>query len=138
MGWRRIRRATIRKLPDYMKSVAKQGNVAAQTMLGIWYDLGEGVSKDDAKAVYWYTKAAKQGNKKAQTRLGLKYINGHGVPEYGVCAYAWSSIAAAQGNAQSGTFKEAVAKHMTPAQIAEGQKLSRELWGKYVVPFQKK
>jgi hypothetical protein len=27
---------------------------------------------------------------------------------------------------------------MTPAQIAEGQKLSSELWEKYVVPFQEK
>ena len=26
---------------------------------------------------------------------------------------------------------------MTPAQIAEAQKLSREYWGKYVVPFQR-
>ena len=33
--------------------------------------------------------------------------------------------------------KKNVAKAMTPAQIAEAQKLSRELWEKYVVPFRK-
>jgi len=33
--------------------------------------------------------------------------------------------------------KEIMAKHMTPAQIAEAQKLSSDLWEKYVVPFQK-
>ena len=30
-----------------------------------------------------------------------------------------------------------MARNMTPAQIAEAQKLSRELWDKYVAPFQK-
>jgi class 3 adenylate cyclase len=63
---------------------------------------------------------------------------GNGVPKDHVRGYAWSSIAAAQGDAQCKNFKEAVAKRMTPAQIVEGQKLSRELWEKYVVPFQKK
>ena len=32
--------------------------------------------------------------------------------------------------------KEIVSNRMTPAQIAEAQKLSRELWEKYSVPFQ--
>jgi hypothetical protein len=35
-------------------------------------------------------------------------------------------------------IKETAAKSMTPTQIAEAQKLSLELWEKYVVPFQKK
>jgi hypothetical protein len=33
--------------------------------------------------------------------------------------------------------KKFIAKRMTPAQIAEAQKLSREYWEKYVVPFQR-
>ncbi len=110
----------------------------SQTVLGMMYDLGEGVSKDDAKAAYWFTKAAKQGNAMAQTRLGQKYINGIGVPENDVRAYAWSSIAAAQGDSLAPMVKETAAMRMTPAQIAEGQKLSSELWEKYVVPFQEK
>ena len=33
------------------------------------YANDEGVPEDDAKAVYWYTKAAKQGHPQAQTIL---------------------------------------------------------------------
>ena len=59
------------------------------------------------------------------------------------CGWVWRaggrlSIVAARGEAKGKKFKEIVTKRMAPAQIAEGQKLSRELWEKYVVPFQKK
>ncbi|MFP6705914.1 MAG: hypothetical protein VCE75_07765, partial [Alphaproteobacteria bacterium] len=86
----------------------------------------------------WYTKAAKQGSALAQTNLAMRYMAGKGVPENDVRAYAWSSIAAAQGGPIAPKIKETAAKYMTPAQIAEGQKLSSELWEKYVVPFQEK
>ena len=54
-----------------------------------------------------------------------------------VRAYARSSIAAAQGHTGAKKGKEIAAKLMTPTQIAEAQKLSREYWKIYVVPFQK-
>jgi len=66
------------------------------------------------------------------------YAKGLGVPDDYVRGYARVSIAAARGRADGKKAKAIIAKHMTPAQIAEGQKLSRELWGKYIVPFQKK
>jgi len=66
------------------------------------------------------------------------YAQGKGVPKDYVLAYAWSSIVAARGNAHGIKVQELLTKIFTPAQIAEGQKLSRELWEKYVVPFQKK
>jgi TPR repeat protein len=65
------------------------------------------------------------------------YYQGTGVPEDYVLAYAWVSIAAAQGRADGKKAKAIIAKRMTPTQIAEAQKVSRELWEKYVVPFQK-
>jgi hypothetical protein len=55
-----------------------------------------------------------------------------------VRAYAWFSIAAAQGYAGAKKDKGIVAEAMTRTENAEGQKLSSELWEKYVVPFQKK
>ena len=69
--------------------------------------------------------------------LGPIYDNGLGVPEDYVRAYAWVSIAVARGMVVDKKAKKNFAKHMTPAQIAEAQKFSRELWEKYVVPFQK-
>jgi len=52
-----------------------------------------------------------------------------------VLAYAWVSIAAARGQEGGKLVKEIIVKGMTPAQIAEAQKLSRELWEKYVLPY---
>ena len=55
------------------------------------------------------------------------YAQGKGVPKDYVLAYAWSSIVAARGNAHGIKVQELLTKIFTPAQIAEGQKLSREL-----------
>jgi uncharacterized protein len=128
---------------DYSKAVhwytkaAKQGHGEAQSRLGVMYSEGKGVPEDDVKAVYWLTKAAKQGLDVAQSNLGGMYRDGDGVPEDHALAYAWFSIAAARGHVIHKILKESIAKKMTPSQIAEGQKLSRELWEKHIVPLQK-
>ena len=44
--------------------------------------------------------------------------------------YAWLSIAASNGHVGSRKKKEALAKKMTKEQIAEAQKMSRELFKK--------
>ena len=52
-------------------------------------------------------------------------------------AFAWTSITATQGRDSVKENKVIIKGLMTPAQIAEAQKLSSEYWEKYVVPFQK-
>jgi len=47
------------------------------------------------------------------------------------------SIAATRGIESAKENKVIIRKLMAPPQIAEAQKLSSELWEKYVVPFQK-
>ncbi len=116
----------------WYRKAAEHGDALAQFNLGVMYANGEGVPEDDAKAVYWYRKAAEQGDASAQYNLGLKYGKGEGVPEDYVQAYAWWSIAAAQGHDGAQNNKEILATLMTPAQIAEAQKLSREYWEAYV------
>ena len=56
-----------------LKESAAQGNPIAQIELGEKYLHGDGVPKDDIKAVEWYQKSAAQGNKQAQYELD--YIN---------------------------------------------------------------
>ena len=80
--------------------------------------------------------AAEQGKTPAQLNLGVMYYNGEGVPEDTVNAYAWCSIAAAQGDTSAKELKELVTGRMVRSQIAEAQKLSREYWTLYVLPFQ--
>jgi TPR repeat protein len=108
------------------RAEAEQGDVSAQLMLGIMYDEGRHVPQDYAEAVKWFRKAADQGDKGAQSLLGAMYELGHGVQQDYVHAHMWYNLAAAQGSALAADSRERVEKAMTPAQVAEAQKLARE------------
>ena len=54
------------------------------------------------------------------------YAKGQGVPQDYVRAHMWFNIAAAQGDQDAVKNKDRAAALMTPAQIAEAQKLARE------------
>ena len=111
----------------WVRKAAEQGYAPAQTKLGVMYFDGEGVSEDDIQAVYWYRQAAEQGNARAQSNLGLMYATGEGVSKDDVQAYAWINLAAAQGDEGAKQDRTRIRQRMTPAQIAEAQKLSREI-----------
>ena len=114
---------------------AEQGNADAQYNLGVMYDKGKGVPQDYVQAVAWYRKAADRGNAIAQYNLGNRYDNGKGVPQDYVQAHKWFNLAAAAGSAPEGAEnrgklatenRDIVAAKMTPAQIAEAQRLAAQ------------
>jgi uncharacterized protein len=111
---------------SWFRRSAEQGNSDAQEFLGLMYENGDGLLKDYVQAANWYRKAAEQNKEMAQYRLGYLYGTGQGVPKDLVTAYMWVNLAAAQGYKDSGNTRDALEKQMTPAQIAEGQKMSRE------------
>ena len=78
------------------------------------------------QAAFWTRKSAEQGYADAQVFLAFMYAKGIGMPEDLIIAYIWLNLAAAQGNEDAKTAREALERMMTPAQIAEAQKLSRE------------
>ena len=86
--------------------------------------------QDYATARQWYEQAAAQGLADAQTSLGMLYEEGLGVPQDNVRTYMWYSLAAAHSIGASQKLaadrRDEVADRMTPAQIAEAQKLVRE------------
>ena len=59
--------------------------------------------------------------------LGLMYENGEGVIQDDVEAYAWFNVAAAKGLKRAAEDRHHRKRSMTPEQIAEGQKRSREI-----------
>jgi TPR repeat protein len=89
------------------------------------YAKGEGVPKDESKAVHWYEAAAAQGHDKAQyslgmfisyqycfvscvvakrrsrTSAGVRYDEGRGVTQDKSKAVQWYAAAAAQGHAEA-------------------------------------
>ncbi|HSL06069.1 MAG TPA: tetratricopeptide repeat protein, partial [Nitrospiraceae bacterium] len=111
---------------EWFEKSAAQGNADAQNNLGFLYDKGQG---DYAKAQEWYEKAAAQRHAAAQSNLGWLYANGQGVPQDYVRAYMWWSLAAAHSKGKEEESEESiidkVARRMTPAQIAEAQRLSQ-------------
>ena len=63
------------------------------------------------------------------------YANGEGAPQDHVQAYAWQNIAAAQGDELAKKNRKRIAESITREEIARAQKLAREYWEKYVLPF---
>ena len=114
-----------RKSFQETKIKAEKGDAAAQFALGLMYDVGQGVPKDEAEAVKWYRKAADQGDAKAQTLLGLMYETGLGVPKDKTEAYKWYLLAEAQGDEEAKKAISGIEGEITPAQRAEGQRLAR-------------
>jgi len=110
----------------WYRKAAEQGHASAQSNLGFMYEKGWGVPQDDVQAVHWYSKAAEQGHASAQFNLGLMYAKGEGVPQDYAQAYHWLNLAAAQGHEDARKAREALAGLMTPEQVAEAQRLSRE------------
>jgi uncharacterized protein len=108
------------------RPLADQGNAIAQYNVGVMYEDSKGVSQDYTEAMKWYRLAADQGGAGAQFNLGGMYANGKGVPRDYVRAYMWFNLAAAQGVQGAERNRDGMALHMTPAQIAEAQKLARE------------
>ena len=115
---------------DYKEAVkwyrlsAKQGFAKAQYNLGIRYDVGKGVKRDYKEAVKWYKLAAEQGFANAQLSLGDMYYQGQGFPQDYALAHMWFSIAEANGHQLGRNTRDITVKSMTPAQIAEAQKLA--------------
>ena len=82
--------------------------------------------RDYATALRLIRPLAEQGDANAQYILGVFYDNGLGVPQDKIRAYMWFNLSAAQGREGAAAFRDLIARRMTPAQIAEAQKLARE------------
>ena len=91
------------------------------------YVNGNGVPQDYEQAVKWFTKAAEQGDANAQSILGRFYAGGIGVPQDYIRAHMWCNIAAANGDEEGREKRDALAKEMTSDQLAEAQKMAREM-----------
>ncbi len=76
---------------------AKNGFSAAQYILGVMHNTGEGVPKNYGQAVNWFRLAAEQGHAGAQYDLGYAYSNAQGVEQNYNEAFQWYLKSAQQG-----------------------------------------
>jgi TPR repeat protein len=79
----------------------------------------------------WYEKAAKLGDLDSKMELATRYGLGFHAPEDTALSYMWANLAAASGDKKSIEFLNRLSRHMSPEQIAEGQRLTREWNAKY-------
>lgn len=112
----------------YIKA-ANQGYPEAQYYMGYRYEHGKGITQNYIEARRWYVKAAEQGNVSALNGLGRLHLAGHGVPQNQVEAYKWFNLAAVSGEPEFIANRDALAGKLTPAQLAEGQRLASD-WAK--------
>ena len=110
----------------WFRKAAAQGDAAAQYNLGVCYANGTGVEKDFVEAVKWYRKAAEQGHAFAQSNLGVCYANGYGVEKDYAEAYAWWNLAS-KTNKDAAKYRDNLEKMMSPQQVADAQKRTKEL-----------
>jgi len=114
------------KRPHWYMKAADQNHALAQFNLGVMFASGQGVPRDDAKAVMWIQKAAQQGDAGAQHNLGMRHqrasFDGPSIEilESKLEAYKWLHLAATQGYRGSEAAFESVALGMTYEEIAVG------------------
>ena len=122
---------------DYAEAVkwhrmaAEQGVAISQFNLGNMYAGGRGVPQDYAEAVKWYRNAAEKGFADAQYNLGFMYYDGLGVRQDDAAAHMWFNLAVAQGDEEAQKYRDIAASQMSPAQIAEAQRMAREWMAKH-------
>lgn len=80
---------------------ALRGDKVAQFQVGVIYERGLGVEKDDTLAAQWYKKSALQGHIDAQYNIGIMYVSGRGVEQNDGFAMMWLSLAAKQGDKEA-------------------------------------
>src|SRR5512146_950160 len=115
-----------RQAKQWFEMAAKQEHAGAQVNLGTLYLQGNEAPQSDQMALFWFRLAAGQGDAMAFTKLGLMYAQAQGVPQDFIQAHMWYNLAGANGEWKAAEARDSLAKRMTPAQIAEAQKLARE------------
>ena len=115
-----------RQAKEWFEKAANKGHTRAQVNLGALYLQGRGAPQSSQMALFWFGRAAEQGDARAFAKLGWMSAQGRGMLQDFVQAHKWYNLSAAQGEPGAAEARDALAKQMTPAQIAEAQKLAQE------------
>jgi TPR repeat protein len=108
------------------KILADQGDAPSQYNLAVMCKNGKGMPPNYTEAFKWYRMAADQGHVKAQFNVARMYYEGQGVKQDYLLASMWAELAGMHGDAEALKLKDTVAHLITPAQLAEAQRMARE------------
>lgn len=85
-------------LEELNRLIVQENNAEARYYLGRLYEEGQGVEKNEEKALNFYRAAAEKENDKAALKLGNAYYSGSSVDKNYQEAFKWYSIAAEKGS----------------------------------------
>jgi TPR repeat protein len=77
---------------------AEAGHAMAQHDLGVAYDRGCGVARDQRLASQWLLKSAAGGEPRAMAAMAFRYADGVGIDRNPETAFGWAKRAAADGS----------------------------------------
>jgi TPR repeat protein len=109
-----------------IQAQAARGSIEQEIELAGAYFAGQGVSRDEKRAAYWYEKAANSGDPGAQLQIGFFYEAGIGVQRDPARAVAWFERAVAGGSV-SAKVNLGVA-HMWGSGVRKDPELARQLF----------
>jgi len=98
-----VKRAISHGLIAELKDKARANIAGYQSILGLMYFRGDGVTKDNRLSINWFKKAANNGNARGINNLGVMYYQGIGVTKNYPKAFSLFKRSAAQGNASAHT-----------------------------------
>ena len=76
---------------------AQAGDADAENFVGVCYEAGQGVARNEKEAITRYRHAAWHGNVFAQYNLGVCYAEGRGTARDEKAAFEWFRLAAQNG-----------------------------------------
>ena len=136
-----IKSVPIKKISfEKTKELAQRGDYSAQYDLGLFYEQGDSVIKDENLAYKWFKKAALQKYSFAQYKLSLIYYRGDFINENYVLSYAWALNAKANGikselNTKDIIFVDLKGRKIKADFIAVDKEVVRVRWNDRIVPL---
>lgn len=82
---------------EAIQASQRKGSLVGTALMGIVYEQGYDVAKDDAEAAFWFRKAARLGSVNAQYNLGVFHAEGLAMKRDAQQAAAWYRKAAEKG-----------------------------------------
>ena len=114
-----------------LRPFAESGRPEAQFVVGFFLLSGRAGPQDEPEGFRLIRSAAMQGHPGAMSGVGALYFSGRGTPQDSTQAYMWVSLAAERyppgpDRDRAARNRDMLAGRLTPAQIAEAQRLARE------------
>jgi TPR repeat protein len=109
--------------------LALKGDKESQYLLGLLYEEGQGLPKDDVEAAYWYARSADQGYVDAYFALGQLFVHRKGERQDRMAAHHWFSLAKEYGHRLGDQELQRNLNAMTPemAELARNRFRDRRL-----------